>query len=52
MHVSPAFFVNRDRLVRKLLDYFEGFTAAFAFVFVDGQLSNSIAEAVAPESER
>ena len=39
MHVSAAFFVNRYRFIRKFLDYFEGFAAAFAFVFVNRQRS-------------
>src|SRR3984885_14723807 len=37
MHVSPAFFVDRQRFIGKLLDNFEGFAAAFAFVFVKWQ---------------
>src|ERR1700691_2387334 len=37
MHVSPAFFVGRQRLIGKLLDHFKGFAAAFAFVFVNWQ---------------
>ena len=37
MHVSSAFFVDRERLIRKFLDYFKGFAAAFALVFVYGQ---------------
>jgi hypothetical protein len=52
MHVSAALFVNRNRLICKLLDYFEDFAAALAFVFVNGQLSSSIAEAAAPDAAR
>jgi hypothetical protein len=39
MHVCAALIVNRYRLVGELLDNFEGFAAAFAFVFVNWQRS-------------
>ena len=53
MHVCPALVVNRYRLISELLDNFEGFAAAFAFVFVDWQRSSSIAaEAPARDEAR
>ena len=52
MHVSPAFFVNRQRLIGKLLDHFEGFAAAFAFVFVNGQRFELYCGGASPDAAR
>ena len=52
MHVSTALIVNRHRLIGKLLDHFEDIAAALAFVFVNGQLSDSISEVFGPDAAR
>jgi hypothetical protein len=50
--MSAAFFVHCQGLIGELLDHFEGFAAAFAFVFVKGQCPNSTGAGVDPGAVR